>query len=154
LLPHLEKNRFAPGETGVLTVEFNLENRTGPQRKSLKVFTTDHSITPVILYVQTDIPVAYEIPTKMIFWNSSGELKSHICRLTNTSEVPVKLKPPVSSHPRIQVRMNTIKEGFEYEVIVTPGKKLRNARAVIRIPTQPPPGTMESRTYKLYAVIK
>jgi hypothetical protein len=154
LLPRLPKNTFAPGETGVLTVVFDLEDRTGPQRKNLQVFTSTKSEKPSVLYAEVNIPEAYRLSTKRMQWSESGPHEPKTCRLTNVSKSPVKLRPAISSTQGIKAETRTVKEGFEYDVIVQPDKDLKIARAVIRIGTECPAGLKESKTYKLYVVVK
>ncbi|MCF7848417.1 MAG: DUF1573 domain-containing protein [Kiritimatiellales bacterium] len=154
LAPRLAKKSFAPGETGVLTVVFNLEDRIGPQLKSLKVYTGENPAQPDILYIDVDIPEAFKLSAKQLLWNEGEERAPKLCRLTNVSGVPVSLKPVVPPQAGIKVETRTIKEGFEYDVVVDPDPGMQNTRAVIRIGTQCPSELKESKTFKIYVIIK
>ena len=51
----VEPKRFAPGESGVVRVTFDLSKRLGPQRKAVKVITDADTGRPVQLFVATTI---------------------------------------------------------------------------------------------------
>jgi hypothetical protein len=70
--------------------------------------------------------------------------------LRNPNAIPIKLLSVSSSNELLPAELKTIREGFEYEVVVLRKPGAVNARAVIRIRTEPPPGLTESKSIKLY----
>jgi hypothetical protein len=143
------KRILAPGEQGELKIRFDLENRTGLQRKA--VFVETDSGEKAELFVVCDIPESFSIEPRLLTWRQGDQATNKTTRLVNPNPHPIKLSPPTSSLASLPVEMKTIREGFEYEVIVSRNPSAKNARAVIRVQTEPPPGQAESKVLKIYA---
>jgi hypothetical protein len=150
LAPKLAQRTYGPGERGELQVDLDLRDRTGKQRKAIVVRTDDGSETT--LYVECDIPPAYVPEPKLISWRKDDPSDTKTVRLLNAGSIPIKLLSIASSHAGLPAELKTIRAGFEYEVVVTRGSA--NARSVIRITTEPPPGQTASKTIKLYAYVQ
>lgn len=148
LSPKLEKSVFAPGEAGKLLVGFDLRNRTGKQRKAVIVKTDDGIETR--LYVECDIPWAYVPEPKKVLWKKGDNAPAKTVRLRNPGTLPIKLLSATSSCEGLPVELKSIREGFEYVVVITRETSAANARSVVRITTEPPPGLTKSKTIKLY----
>jgi hypothetical protein len=149
-----EKKQYQPGEEGVLKVVFNLEGRTGAQKKSIKVITSDHPNQPVQLFITAQIPEGYRFSSKRLLWQTEESGTPKTITFTNTSPKPIQIGKITSSHARIELDLKPIRPGFEYLLTLTPEKQLHQARSVIRIQTIPPSGETESKSYKLYLHIK
>jgi hypothetical protein len=147
----IAKRTFAPGESGVLEIVFDLRNRTGKQRKATYVKTSTGRETT--LYINCDIPPIYTIEPQIVRWGKDEPSSEKTIRLTNPGTTPITLTSITSSNPEIPARLISIREGFKYDVVV---EKTGNAstRSVIRIVTAPPPGQTESKTLKLYAHVQ
>ncbi len=152
LVPKLGKRTFAPGEAGVLAVEFDLRNRTGPQRKALHVRSGDGGEAELALVC--DIPVLYETHPALLTWAQGEGMEAKTVRLVNPNAVPIRLVSADSSHSGFSVELKTVREGFEYEVVVGRTSDKSNLRTVVRIATVPPPGQAESKTVRFYVHAK
>lgn len=139
---------YAPGEEGTLTVMVNLQGRTGPFRKVVKVKGSDGE--EHVLAVVAEIPRAYSIAPIMMKWVKGNAAETKTARLTNPNREPIRIHSVTSSHKSLPAELKTIREGFEYEVIVTRLPEAINARSVVRIQTEPPPGQKKSKTLKFY----
>lgn len=144
----LSQYTYEPGESGEIIIRFDLRNRTAKQNKGTKVATNDGM--EVVLHTKTDIPRAYNIAPIMMKWLKGNTAKTKTARLTNPNQTPIRLHSPTSSHKDLPVELKTVREGYEYEVVITRRPEAVNARAVVRIRTEPPPGHRESKTLKLY----
>ncbi len=149
LAPRLSKRTCPPGESGELTVRFDLRNRTGKQRKALVVNTDDGAA--VSLFTVTDIPMAYKISPTLMKLAAGSAVTNKTATLSNPNKDPIRLLSLTSSHKGLPAELKTVREGFEYEVIVSRQSDEKNMRSVIRITTEPPPGHKLSKTLKLYA---
>ncbi|VGO17353.1 hypothetical protein PDESU_05949 [Pontiella desulfatans] len=147
LAPRLAKRTYAVGEDGELVIRFDLRNRTGQQKKQVVVKTSDGAETK--LTTLADIPKAYDIAPIMMKWVDGNTAESKTAKLVNPNKIPIKLVSANSSHKDLPVVLKTIREGFEYEVVVTRAPTARNARAVVRIETEKLDG-QESKTLKFY----
>jgi hypothetical protein len=76
-------NRIMPGAAGSVAVTFDARDKTGPQRKSIAVRSSDNSKRPVLLYIEANIPTVYTIEPERIEWQMEGGRESKTCRLVN-----------------------------------------------------------------------
>ena len=141
----------APGETGQITIVYNLRNRTGKQEKHVRVQT--HGGEQTDLCVDVNIPLLYNSEPRLLTWKAGEkDIAEKTVRLRNPNKMPIKLLSVVSSSKDFPVQLKTIKEGFEYEVTVGRCPADQKGRAVIRLETDPPPGLKKSKTVKLYVL--
>jgi hypothetical protein len=147
----IAKRTYASGESGILEITFDLRNRTGKQRKATVVKTSEGRETK--LYVSCDIPASYTIEPPIVRWGKKESVSEKIIHLANSGSTPVRLTSITSSNPEIPARLISIREGFEYDVILEKTGQV-STRSVIRIATAPPPGQTESKTLKLYAHVQ
>ncbi len=148
LAPTLEKRAYAPGETGELKVRFDLRGRTGAQKKAVIVQTSAGATAR--LNIGVDIPKAYSVAPIMMKWAETNAAPTKTAKLVSAAAEPIKLLAAVSSNPAVVVELKTLREGFEYEVVVTRPPAGENLRAVIRIHSEPPPGFTEGKALKFY----
>lgn len=142
------KPSYAPGEKGELVIILNLNNRSGTQHKKVYAHTLDGQKTE--LTVSADIPCAYTLASPLINWKKGDEAPEKRVTLQNPNSIPINLLSIASSNALLPAELKTIREGFEYEVVVLRKPGAVNARAAIQISTEPPPGLTESKTIKLY----
>lgn len=152
LTPKLAKQTYAPGERGEVQIDFDLRNRTGPQHKSAIIKTDDGVATT--LSFDCNIPEAYVLEPKIVFWRIGDRDETKTVHLANPGTLPIKLLSIASSNEKLPAALRTIREGFEYEVVVDRTAIHSSARSVIRIVPEPPPGQAESKTIKLYAQVQ
>ena len=146
------KPSYAPGETGRLIIMLNLKSRYGKQRKKVFAHTLDGQKTE--LMVSADIPRAFTLETPLINWHKGDGSTEKRVVLRNPNAIPIKLLSVTSSNKLLPAEIKTIREGFEYEVVVLRKPGAVNTRAVIRIRTEPPPGLAESKSIRLYVSSK
>jgi hypothetical protein len=143
------KPSYVPGEEGVLTIILDLKERSGLFHKVATVTSSDGET--VELAVTASIPTAYETETKMIKWAEGDRSETKTVRLKNPNSMPIRLLSVSSSNHLLPAELKPVREGYEYEVIITRMPGAEKARSVLRIATEPPPGFTESKTVKLYA---
>jgi hypothetical protein len=148
LAPQLTKRSWTPGESGELTIKFDLRNRTGKQRKAVTVKTSDGVVMQ--LHIVCDIPKSYVVNPPILRFARGGTVAQKTIHLVNAGPLPVKLVSLSSSYQGLPAELKTIREGFEYDVVVTRENAKVSARSVVRIKTEPPPGLTESKTLRLY----
>ncbi|MCF7818210.1 MAG: DUF1573 domain-containing protein [Kiritimatiellales bacterium] len=152
LAPKLAKQTYAPGERGEVRIDFDLRNRTGPQHKTVIVKTDDGVATT--LSIECTIPEAYVLDPKIVFWRIGDSEETKTVRLVNPGTLPIKLLSIASSNEKLPAELKTVREGFEYEVVIDRTAIHSSARSVIRIATEPPPGQAEAKTLKLYVQVQ
>ncbi len=183
LSPFIRTNRISSGESGVLNVKFNLRDRSGPQRKGVAVRSSDVPKRPTILYIETNIAEAYKLSTKRLEWTlaSKGDgqgnaviardytkadgqggavaardyrSEAKTCRLVNRLSEPIRLISVSSSSEKFIAELKTVREGFEYNVMVRPTDSATAGLAVITVQTECPPELEESRSYSFKATLR
>jgi hypothetical protein len=128
----VEKKTYAPGESGAVQVIFNLQGRLGAQLKGLTVITDEASAKRTKLHVNTTIPKTYS---------------PSVQRITSLAKaIPIR--------EGLSVEIIPIRDGFEYDLIITPSSDLSRTIIPITIYPAKPDGLDAVRTYTVYALVK
>lgn len=149
----LDKQVFLPGETGVITVNFAIGDRVGPQEKKVRVRASDQS-EPHVLTFKTNIPVFARVLPQFVFW-ANGEPatpKSMVFELVD-QESPVQELTATSNNPAIKPEVRVIEKGRKFEIFITPGATEKFLLATIQLTAQLGGGKPERRL-QAYATIK
>lgn len=156
ILATTPEKTYAPEETGTLDVTFDFGRRKGEQWKGLEVKTSDPSSNPVKLYIITNIPETYTPSVRALKWATGEGDVTRSCRLVNLHQQAFKLVKAEAPEDKLKMELKAIREGFEYELIVTPSSSTVQMNQVIPIKVYPEnPGGLEAvKTYTVYAVIK
>ncbi|MBN2684094.1 MAG: DUF1573 domain-containing protein [Pontiellaceae bacterium] len=151
LTPSLSHETYAPGEKGELVVLFDLRQYSGPQDRYMIVEMSDGSYQELDLHV--DIPKSYIAEPRLIEWDEGDKALQKTIRLTNANTNSIKLLAIQSSNEEaLPAQLKTVREGFEYEVIVTRNVPDTRERAIFRVATEPPAGETEARTITFYGI--
>ncbi|OAI41808.1 hypothetical protein AYO41_05205 [Verrucomicrobia bacterium SCGC AG-212-E04] len=149
----LDKKVFQPGESGVITVNFAIGERIGPQEKKVRVRASDQT-EPHVLTFKTDIPVFARVQPQFVYW-ANGEpptVKSMVFELIDTDS-PIQKLTAVSNNPAIKPEVREIEKGRKYEIAVTPGATEKFLLATIQLTAQLASGK-PARQMQAYATIK
>jgi len=142
----------APGESGFVKATFDLQGRTGQQRKMLLVITDEPEAHPVTLTVRTTIPAAYDISPQRLTWVGT-QREPQSFTLINVTKTAFPIERAVSSNEGFSIELKPIREGFEYELVVKPDEKMEKTLAPIIIYPEQPEGMDAVRTYTVYATV-
>jgi hypothetical protein len=146
------KPSYAPGEKGQLVVVLNLRNRYGKLRKKIVVRTNDGEKKQ--LMVSADVARPFTLKSPLVNWRKGDTSPEKRITLRNPNAIPIKLLSIESSNEQFPAELETVREGFEYEAVVRRMPGIDEARSVIRIRTEPPPGLRESKVIRLYVSVK
>ncbi len=149
-----DTNQIMPGATGSVAVTFDFHDKTGPQRKSIAIRSSDTPKQPALLYVEANIPEVYTLEPTRLEWSLTGDLEPKVCRLVNHLHDPIRLVSVSSSSHQFTAELKTIREGFEYEVQICPVESAIPGLAVITVQTECPAELPESRDYTFSAVLR
>ncbi|VGO16682.1 hypothetical protein PDESU_05273 [Pontiella desulfatans] len=152
LSSRMAKETYVPGEKGLLEIKMDLRNRTGKQKKTTTVRTSDGRRAQ--LMVEVNIPQAYRILPRMVTWHQGDDAESKSVRLVNDNKLPIKLQAVRSSHGHLAAELKTIREGYEYEVAITRKIPDRGIRSFVRIIPEPPPGQAKAKELMIYAHVQ
>lgn len=133
----LEKTSYEVGESGSIDVIFNTSNRTGLQRKSIRLTTDDPSEKNIVLSLSVDIDQALTVEPRFVFWSKQDrnpEVKT--VTLETSSKRNVRIKSVVCDTDFISTKLKGKATGG-YALLISPVMDENNAfgfeRAVIEI---------------------
>ena len=131
------KLSYKPGEQGEIKVVFDLGNFSGLVEKTVMIWTTedDDNKPSSILSVVIDIPVLFELSPKTTFWNQSGESGSKTIRLVVNNAEPIRILEHSVTNKNFSYELKTIKDGFEYALVVEPRDLSTPAFGMIKLTT-------------------
>ena len=149
----LDKQVFQPGESGVITVNFTIGDRVGPQEKRVRVRASDQT-EPHVLTFKTNIPVFARVQPQFVYW-ANGEPstpKSMVFELVD-HDSPIQELTATSNNNAIKPEVRVIEKGRKYEISITPGATEKFLLATIQLTAQLGGGKPERRM-QAYATIK
>jgi len=148
----VDKMTYEPGESGAVTATFDLQGRSGLHRKKLLVITDEYDSDPIPLIVSTTIPFVYNISPQRLTW-VGGQRAPQSFSIINVTKTPFRIERAVSSKEGISVELKAVREGFEYELVVTPDADLEKTLAPIIIYPEKPEEMDAVRTYTIFAMV-
>jgi hypothetical protein len=104
-VPKLEKDLYAPGETGEIRAKFTVGSRQGRQESAVTVLSDDPAAQRTVLKLHIDIPTAVDIRPRVIYWT--------------VNEEPTAKAMEVKVHPSLKVAFKEVRaltEGFFAEI--------------------------------------
>ena len=128
---------FSPGEAGIIKGILDLGKFKGTVEKKILVWTdSDKDSSPSIRLSMT-VKVPYQIAAfpNALSWKKGGETETKEFLIKVMDENPINILTHKSSSPAITYEIETIKEGFEYKVTVTPKDTAKTTFASIQFTT-------------------
>lgn len=132
-----DKLVYEPGEKGEMKVDFELGSFSGLVEKTVLLWTTDDADeTPSsVLNVALTIPVLFEVNPKTVFWDQNGEKKSQGITLKVNDTDPIHILSHEGTNANFAYELKTIRDGWEYELVVTPKDMSLPAFGMIKLST-------------------
>lgn len=146
----LEKETYAPGESGEIEVKFTFGGRRGPQRKIISVTAADKQQWNLDLRVWIHDPLT--VAPSLVYWKAGTEPQGKVVKLTAAPGQPISVKGVKSSSPKFKTSLAEVKPGMEYALTVTPSDTAETTAAELTIETDTPQSA--PRSYKVFARIK
>jgi hypothetical protein len=131
------KLRYAPGESGIIRTKFDMGNFSGTVDKVVAVWLDNDPIDKpsVALTVRVHIPVLVSLEPKSVKWETGGKGEPQIIRIPMNHTKPIHVTGVRSSSESFEMDLKTIKDGQNYELVVTPVDVNSPGIAVLRIET-------------------
>ena len=148
----LEKKTYRPGESGEIEVRFTFGGREGEQWKTIEVETDPPYGAATVVDLRVTIHDPLKLETSLVFWRCGDGGEAKAVQITATASEPVQIKRVISSNPRIEVKLETVKVGEHYVVTVRPTDTSRKESAEIFLIADVPEDA--PRTYILHARVK
>lgn len=128
---------YKPGEKGEILIDFELGSFSGTQEKTVMLWTKDDApqAPSTILAVAITIPVLFEVTPKTIFWDKDGAKETKTFKLKVKHDKPIRILSHRGTNATFAYTLKTIKDGSEYELVVTPTDVSSPAFGIISLTT-------------------
>ena len=148
----LAKTEYAPGESGEIDAKLNFTGHVGHQEKWIYVTTNMPGTEPALLSLAVDIPPEVTIQPEFVMWRIGDPLEPKTMRVVIPDGIPTKMVAAQADNPTMQVRLQEVRAGKEWEVKVTPTSTREPVKAVVTIRSDYPTG--RPATYSVYARVQ
>lgn len=128
------KLKWKVGDTGKVIGKFNLGNFKGTVDKAI-VLNFLGKQEPSKLTVRVSIPELFKIDPPTQQWNLGGGLESKTYKITVNHTEPIHIIEHSGTSENFPYELKTIKDGWNYEVIVKPVQDKNPAMGMIRFHT-------------------
>jgi hypothetical protein len=131
---------YKPGEKGEMKVEFELKNFSGLVEKTVLLWTADdpENTPSSVLTVAITIPKLFEVSPLTIFWDQNGTKEAKVFKLKVNHDKPIHILNNFSTNKNFVYQIKTIRDGWEYELVVTPKNVTTPAFGMIKLTTDSP----------------
>jgi hypothetical protein len=143
----LNKYVFEPGDQSEVRETFNLGERTGKQRESVLVGSTDSSHPMTVLTLQVDIPESLHIQPAFLNWWPGEKLAPKTVDISVPAESSAADFVFQCSDPKLGVKRETISKG-EWRITVIPYDNGKRVNATLTLTPMPEaPGGKDRQIY-------
>lgn len=131
------KLTYQPGEAGLIRTTFDMGNFSGTVDKVVVIWLDDdpESKPSLRLTSRVHIPVLVTLEPKTLAWELGGKVEPKVIKIEMMEGETIHVDSVSSSNPAFETKLETVKDGHEYKLTVTPASVDKPAIAVIRIST-------------------
>ena len=136
------KLKYAPNESGVIRITFEVGNLAGTVEKVLPIYIDDDIKPSIQLTVRVHIPVliavsVFEHPSdlKTAKWNLGAKPEPQTIQIRMAEGKTIHVTGVKSSSPAFKCELKALEEGKKYDLIVTPLATNAPEMSVLRIET-------------------
>lgn len=133
LSPKLDKQTFAPGESGELNVEFSVGGRAGRQEKTITVTTDAVADSATVLKLIVDIPEPVGISPRFVYWRTGETDKEKVLEVTLAEPNRDAVGEVKCAEPAFDVRLEPGTESGRHRVFIRPIDTSKPVQAPIRL---------------------
>ena len=148
------KLKYAPNESGVVRITFEMGNLAGIVEKVLPIYVGDDppNKPSIQLTVRVRIPILIALEPKTVKWNLGGKADPQTIQIRMAEGKPIHVTGVKSSSPAFSCELKTVEEGRRYDLIVTPLETNTPEMGVLRIETDC--GISKHRIQQAFAVVR
>lgn len=129
----LEKDTFAPGETGRMHVIFEIGDYTGQHDAHVLVTTDVPGERPTDLVLRTRIPEYVVVQPHRAIWHVGETAPAQTILCTAAKDQSVTITGVYSSDPDVVAQLETIEPGRRYAIHLKPTSTTRHLAATIQM---------------------
>ncbi|MGC6466766.1 MAG: hypothetical protein ACON38_08585 [Akkermansiaceae bacterium] len=113
------KLRWKVGESGKMMAKFDVTKFLGTVDKAIELNLVGDS-EPIVLTVRVHVPELVSLSPTNLKWDLGGPAEPKTIKIKVQHKEPIRILEHRGNNPRFKYEFKTIKEGWEYEVVVTP----------------------------------
>jgi len=131
------KQRYEPGESGVVRATFDVQNLSGEvERFAVLWLEGDPEDKPSVkLNVNFHIPEVVKVEPKTVKWEVGAKPEPQVIRITMQAGEPVHIKAVGGTGSAFKHELKTVVDGQEYELVLTPASTAAPVLGVFRMET-------------------
>lgn len=131
------KMTYKPGEKGKIVVDFELGSFSGKVEKTVMLWTKDDPVQKpsTILTSAITIPVLFEVSPRTLYWDHKGNKEPQTIKLKVTGDQPIRILSNQGTNQNFPYKLITIRDGWEYEIVVTPQSVESMGMGLIKLTT-------------------
>ena len=142
----LDKKTYAPGEKGELRARFDIGQRRGPQLKTISVKIQDDP-TPTILTLAVALAEPMRLKPALVVWEKGETCRAKTMAFSAPAGQPIRSVKVASSDPHMRATVETLKDGEDYAISVTPENTDAGGFATLTIDVELANTTQTLRAY-------
>ena len=127
-----DKKTYAPGESGLVTAQFALDDRSGLYERHLTV-VTDESTPAQRLVVHIEVPELATLSPPSLEWRLNEEAVEKVIEVRTAESLRITFTQATLTNDTFIARLETITVGQIYQLVVTPRSTAAVTNAAIRI---------------------
>lgn len=148
----LERTTYYPGDKGVIIAQFDVGDRTGTRRNTVRVLTDDPTKPSTTLTFSVEIPVLIDISPRLVHWRVGEEEAEKLVKIQVNPDAPFEISGIEADRDGFEIELANSEKAGEYEVRVTPQSTKTPERVIISLQTEP---NMENRrNLSFYAYVR
>ena len=148
----VEKKTYAPGEKGIVTAIYTIGNESGLQQKVIALQSDDVNHLYDKLVLRADIPSLFALIPEYLSWESGEEKTAKNFYIKVTHPTPIKVATVTSDNPKFAFKLESLKEGYLYQITVTPPDTDSPALAALKVTANFPADN--PKVFTLFAQVK
>lgn len=132
------KLKYAPGESGVIRITFDLGNSTGTVDKAMPIYLdADPEDKPsVVLTLRAHIPTLVGVEPATVRWELGGsKMEPQTIQIRMSGDKPIHVTGIKPTSDAFSYELKMLEDGRKYDVIVTPLSLKAAGISIIRIET-------------------
>lgn len=127
-----DKKNYAPGETGRITAQFSLDERSGLYERHLRVLT-DESLPAQQLDARIDVPELASLKPRSLEWRLNEAAGEKIVELRAEESLRITFTQATPTNASFAARLEPVVPDQVYKLVVTPRNTTAVSNAAIRI---------------------
>lgn len=148
----LDKQVYAPGESGDLKVTYRFGGQVGPQEKAISVTTSDAPDAPTVLVLRVTIPELYTISPRLLWWAIGGAPVEKQATITINPALKGAVTLESADVPGIDATLVARPGGHDYVLSIRPASTKATLRA--RVDLRVEPAGFAAQIVSVYALVR